>query len=390
MLLENCTYPQDTRVRHEANSLSEAGYRVTVICPKKKGQIWTEQVGQVNVYRYPAPPEADGFFGYIAEYGYSLIAATLFSLVAYIRKGFDIIHAHNPPDIFVLIAMFYKLFGKKFVFDHHDLSPEMYFARFDGDGNRLVHKVLLFFESLSCRMADHVIVTNQSYKKLDMQRSGKPESTVTIVRNGPILTDLPNQTGREYKKPSIIGLCYVGDMGHHDGVDYLLRAIYCLIHDFGRSDFHCTLVGDGDAYKSLIALAEKLQINSFLTFIGWVEHSEVNHFLNEADICVAPEPSNSYNDRCTMIKILEYMAFAKPIVAFDLPEHRYSAQGAALYANPNSESDFAKQIQFLIENPDKRPFLGQIGRDRMENELAWVHQKNFLLKAYEQIEQNEY
>ncbi len=385
MLLENSTFPQDTRVRHETNSLTEAGYNVTVICPKKNGQAWRAQVGHVNVYRYPAPPEADGFIGYIAEYGYSIIAAFILSLVVLIDKGFDIIHAHNPPDLYVLIAGFYKLFGKKFVFDQHDLSPEMYFARFHGKGNIIVYKALLFFERLSYRLADHVIATNGSYKAIQMQRGKIQEESITIVRNGPDLEEMSFMAAHKASSKAKTSILYVGDMGFHDGVDYLLRSIHCLIHDLGKNIFHCTLVGDGDAYKSLIAHAEELQINAYLTFTGWVDHSDVVSFLNGADICVAPEPSNSYNDRSTMIKIMEYMAGEKPIVAFDLPEHRVTADNAAIYAKPNDELDFANHIVLLMDNPEQCKKIGKAGRKRIENKLAWKFQQEYLLKAYRNL-----
>ncbi len=385
MLLENCTYPQDIRVRNESTTLTKSGYRVIVVCPMKKGQKWQETINEVQVYRYPAPPSADGFLGYIVEYGYSLIAAFLFSLLVLLRHGFDIIHAHNPPDLFVLVAACYKILGKKFVFDQHDLSPEMYYARFGGQGSTLVYKSLLMFERLSCRIADHVITTNQSYKKLDIQRNKLPESSVTVVRNGPILEELPTLNVASKEKNGKAALCYVGDMGFHDGVDYLLRSLHCVLNKYKRDDFFCTLVGDGDAFESLQTLAEELQITDHLTFTGWIEHSEVPQYLNKADICVAPEPSNSYNDRSTMIKLLEYMAFSKPIIAFDLPEHRVSAGDAAVYAEPNNESEFAAQIVRLMDEPEKQKQLGKIGRERIEANLAWCHQEDYLINVYKQL-----
>lgn len=385
MLLENCSYPQDIRVRHEAETLKEAGYQVTVICPKKGAQKWRTVITGVNVFRYPAPPAADGFLGYIIEYGYSLCAAFFLSLIVFLRTGFDIIHAHNPPDLFALIAAFYKLLGKKFIYDQHDLSPEMYFARFPDGGNQIVYRALLFFEWLSYRLADHVIATNESYKTIQMQRGKVSEKRITIVRNGPDLDKLPRTNGVKNNKKSKSTICYVGDMGFHDGVDYLLRSIRHLIHDLERTDFQCVLVGKGDAYDSLRALAKTLSITERVTFTGWVEHHEVAQYLKCAEICVAPEPSNNYNDRSTMIKMMEYMTFARPIVAFDLPEHRVTAGDAAVYAKPNDELDFTRKIAALMDEPEQGYKMGLIGRGRIESKLCWPHQANHLLKVYTKL-----
>ncbi len=185
MLLENQPYPQDFRVRREAVALTEAGYQVTVIAPRLKEQLWCESVGGVQVYRFPAPPGGNGFLGYLWEYGYSVTATFILSLYVFLRKGFDVVHAHNPPDLFVFIAAFYRLFGKRFIYDHHDLAPEMYYARLGGSGNRLIYHTLVVLEKLSCRLADHVIVTNESYKTVAVQRGNVPEDRVSIVRNGP-------------------------------------------------------------------------------------------------------------------------------------------------------------------------------------------------------------
>jgi glycosyltransferase involved in cell wall biosynthesis len=382
MFLENNTYPQDNRVRHEAKSLIEAGYQVTVICPKKKGQALREQVAQVNVYRYPAPPKAKGFAGYFVEYGYSLIATFLLSLVVFFREGYDVIHAHNPPDLFGLIGGFYKLLRKKFLFDQHDLSPELYFARFKGRGNRLTYKALLFFEWMSFRMADHVIATNESYKNIQMQRGKLPEERITIVRNGPDLNEMSFAAEYQAVCNDSITILYVGDMGFHDGVEYLLQSIQHLKNEICRTDFKCMLIGTGDAWVSLKALSESLQITEFLSFTGWINHDEIPKYLQAADICVAPEPANNYNSRSTAIKIMEYMAAEKPIVAFDLPEHRVTAGDAAIYAKPNDELDFARHISVLMDDQELRERLGRAGKERIESKLAWKHQQKYLIKAY--------
>lgn len=385
MLLENNPYPQDGRVRREAISLVSAGYQVSVICPARSGQPRHETISDVRVYRYPAPPEANGSLGYFWEYGYSMAATFVISLLIFLRDGFDVVHTHNPPDTLALIAGFYKLLGKRFVYDHHDLAPEMYQALFE-DGSERLHSLLIWFERLSCRLADHVIATNQSYRAIEMQRGEVAADRITIVRNGPDLNRLkmvePDPVLRRRGKTT---LCYVGDMGYHDGVDYLLRALQHLVRDMDRTDFLCVLVGAGDAWSGMKSLSEELGLADYVLFTGRVDQSQVARYLSSADICVAPEPSNSYNDRSTMIKVMEYMALGKPIVAFDLPEHRFTAQAGAMYARPNDELDFAGKMAFLMDNPEQRRKMGQAGRERVERGLAWRYQEKHLLAAYETL-----
>ncbi len=386
MLLENSHYPQDPRVRRESKDLLAAGYQVSVICPANPGQPRREIVEGVRVYRYPVPWVLNGPMGYLWEYSYSMAATLLTSLAVFWREGFDIIHAANPPDTFALIAAPFRLLGKRFVYDHHDLAPEMYLARFSGKGNRFLHWMLVALEKLSYRLADHVIVTNESYR-LHSLRRGVGDEKITIVRNGPDLDRLsrtePNQDLRKMS-PMIVG--YMGVTGFQDGVDCLLRAIHRLVHELGRPDFLCAVVGDGDALPALRSLAQQLRITEHVLFTGWVQLKEVGQYINAMDICVAPEPSNLYNDQSTAIKIMEYMAAGKPIVAFDLPEHRYSAQGAAIYARPNDELELARAIALLMDDPARREAMGSLGRRRVETELAWQYSTPYLLDAYERVE----
>jgi glycosyltransferase involved in cell wall biosynthesis len=390
MLLENQSFLRDVRVFPEARTLASNGYQVSVICPARSGQAWHEIIDGVHVFRYHGSPANNTFLGYLWEYGYSLIATWIISLIVFIKPGFDVIHAANPPDTSVLIALFYKAFGRLFIFDHHDLTPELYNTRFGKNNHKLIFQILIWLEKFSCRSADHIIATNQSYKQLEIQRGNVPESRITIVRNGPTLNFVsfyePDSSPRIQDR---LMITYVGTMGYQDGVEYLIRALHHLVNDFNRTDFNCTLVGDGDALPMLKKMTEEIRLMDYLYFTGWVNQSEVAHYINAGDICVAPEPSNPYNDRSTMIKIMEYMAFGKPVVAFNLPEHRVSAGDAALYALPNDELDFARQIRILMDDPERRRIMGQCGIDRVKNELAWVHQEKKLIKAYEKLFSNE-
>jgi len=387
MLLENLPFPQDLRVRREAYALHAAGYHVAVICPAVDKQPMRETVNGVSVFRYPSPPAANGSLGYVWEYGYSMLASFILSIVVFVSEGFDAIHAHNPPDTFVFIAILYKLFGKRFVYDHHDLSPEMYQARFAREGNSAVYRVLVWLEKLSCRFADHVIVTNESYKKIAMDRGQVQESRITIVRNGIELSHLegtiePDCRLREMGK-TILG--YVGVMGFQDGVDYLLRALHHLVYDLGRTDFHCILIGGGDAWIDLKSQAHKLGLDEYVEFTGFVFGEQLKRYLSAADICVDSAPSSPYSDRSTMFKMMEYMALGKPIVAFDLPEHRFTAQQAAVYVPPNDERAFAVTIAELTEDHRRRAACGVFGVLRIKTQLAWDYSIPHLLRVYRTV-----
>jgi glycosyltransferase involved in cell wall biosynthesis len=384
MIIENAMYLLDSRVRPEATALTAAGYEVSVICPGLINQRLYDHVDGVHIYRYPVVFIAGGTAGYFFEYGYALVATFVLSWYVLMRRGFDAIHAHNPPDIFVLIGAFYKkLFGKRFIFDQHDIAPEMFEALFK-DKHTRIYQLLVWFERLSCRLADQVIVTNQSYKRMVMRRSGIPEERITVVRNGPRLERLrlvePDpELSRMGKKIFV----YVGVMGHHDGIDQLLRALHHLAYTLKRTDFYCVLIGTGVAWHGLKKLAHELCLDEYVRFTGPVPDEEFLRIMCTADIGVDPDPATAFADMSTMIKMMEYMALGKPIVAFDLTEHRFTAQSAAEYARPNDEHDFAQKLILLMDDPERRQTMGQFGRKRVETELAWPHQVKHLLCAYQ-------
>jgi glycosyltransferase involved in cell wall biosynthesis len=383
---ENNSYQRDARPKREARALVRAGYRVSVISPMPPGGAGPSMSDDVRLYQFPAPPNAGGFLGYLWEYTYATIAIFVLSIVVLLREGFDILHAHNPPDTLALIAAPYKLLGKRLVYDHHDLAPEMYCARFRDRGNRWVYQALILLEKLSCRLADRVIATNDSYKAVEMERDGVPEEHIFVVRNAPDRERLnpvapdPDLRGRA---GTIVG--YVGALGPQDGVDYLLRAAHHLIYELKRHDVLFVVIGEGDMLPELKVLAEQLEIGPYVWLTGWIPDQDLLRYLSTADICVDPDPSNPFTDRSTMVKMMEYMALGKPIVAFDLPEHRVTSGGAAVYARPNDELDFARQISALMDDPELRQKLGRMGVERVETELAWEHQEKHLLEVYETL-----
>ncbi len=387
MLLENCDYPGDDRVRREARTLMENGYKVTIIAPSKQGQKWREVVEGALVYRFPEPPDANGFWGYLWEYGYSLLATFFLSFYIFLFEGFDIVHAHQPPDTIVLVAGFYKIFGKKYVLDHHDLAPELYFARFKGEGSLIIYRLLIWFEKFALRLSDHVITTNCSYKEIAVDRGRVAEDRITIVRNGPDLNELRSgEVFEEIRANSRKIIGYVGVTGVQDGVDNLLKAIYHLVYDLGRKDVMCVIVGSGSAMPMLKPLAKQLNIEAYVSFVGWVSEQEtVARYLKTMDICVAPEPSDSYNDRSTAAKVMEYMALGRPIVSSDLPEHRFTARDAAIYARPGDGLDLAQKISGLLDKSEARASMSAAGIRRVQMELAWPRQAKNLLAMYESL-----
>ncbi len=389
MLLGNNGYPDDIRVLQESLALNDAGYNVTVLAPRDPGEPWAEDVDGVQAYRYPPPPPANGFMGYVWEYTHTLIATFILSVFVGLRHGFDVIHLHNPPDTFVCIAAFYKLFGKRFIFDHHDLSPEMYNARFNGQGSPLVYRALLTLESICFRLADHVISTNQSYKSIAIERGGVRPERISVVRNGPdlhILRPVTSEPTLEVlRQQGKTILAYAGVMGVQDGVDCLIRAMRHLVYDLGRQDAYAVLLGRGDAFEDLQQLVTESKLDDYIWFTDWIPYAEVGRYLGTADICVAPEPSNPYTDYSTTIKMMEYMTLGKPIVAFALPEHHHTAQDAAVYVPCNDEFQFAQAIANLMDNPTLRLQMGQKGLERIETELAWPYQAKHLLEAYDTL-----
>lgn len=387
ILLENGSYIADNRPQREARTLTAAGYNVSVICPHRKGGPFHETIEGVHVYSFPAPFVASGVLSYLYEYGYGMIAMFLLAVIVLIREGFDVVHAHSPPDTLFLLAAFFKFLGKQFVYDHRDLSPELYLTRF-GQKQDLLYRSLLWFERCSCRLADCILTTNNSYREIEMSRGGAPASKIFVVRNGPdeqIHPVAPDPILRR-RASTIIG--YVGVIGPQDGVDCLLRALSHLIHDLKRPDFFCVLIGDGDALGELKRQAQLLGLEEHVWFTGWIlDRETLLRYLSTADICVQPDPSNPLNDKSTMIKLMEYMALGKPAVAFDLPETRYTGGDTVLYAQPNDELDFARKIAQLMDDAELRHRLGQLGRQRIrEAGFTWEHAAGNLLQAYASLE----
>ncbi len=386
IIVENLPSPFDRRVWQEATTLISNGYEVNIICPTGKGyEKRFEIIDGIHIYRHPLPLEADGAVGYLFEYSAALFWEFLLAFKVLFTRGFDVIHACNPPDLIFVVGGFFKLFGKKFLFDHHDINPELYEAKF---GRRDVfYKLMLLFERLTFAAADVSIATNESYKRIAVERGGMLPDKVYVVRSGPKLDRLeilPPDSDLKHGKRYMVG--YVGVMGKQEGIDYLLDAAAHIVHKLGRKDVHFGLVGGGTELDQLKQRATELNITEYTTFTGRVPDDELLAMLNTADVCVNPDVANEMNDKSTMNKIMEYMALAKPIVQFDLTEGRVSAQGASLYAKNNDPVDMADKIIELLDDEEKRASMGQMGYERVVNELQWNHEEPKLLAAYQALE----
>ncbi len=381
IIVENLPLPFDRRVWHECRTLTAAGAEVSVICPTGKGYEATHEVIEgVHIWRHSLPLDASGALGYLLEYGAALFHETRLAWWILSKRGFDTIQGCNPPDLMFLVAWPFKLLGKRYVFDHHDINPELYEAKFGKRG--FFWKLLKLFEKLNFRSADVVISTNESYRAIALERGGKKPEDVFVVRSGPDLSRLhvmPCDPKWKNGREAMVG--YVGVMGEQEGIDLLLEAAREIVFDRGR-DVQFVLVGGGPALEGLQRRAAGLGLADHVTFTGRAPDAELFSVLSSADVCVNPDRVNPMNDKSTMNKILEYMAFSKPIVQFDVTEGRFSAQTASLYAASNDTADMAAKILQLIDDPATSARMGAVGRNRVETELSWDYQVEPLIAAY--------
>lgn len=382
IIVENLPVPFDTRVWKEALSLRESGYGVTVLCPKdKKHTKGYEQLSGVHIYRHPMTPEGNGALGYVFEFACALFWEMLYTWWIYFRRGFHVIQGCNPPDDIFLVALPFKLFGVKYIFDHHDANPELYLSKYGRKD--LLYRVLVRLERLTFRFSDVVMATNQSYKSIAISRGGRDSRDVFVVRNGPDLESfklVPPRPELKHGKPFLIA--YVGTISTQEGLDILIDVAANIRRR--RSDVHFTCVGGGPGLPSLRRMLADKELEDMFNFTGRVPDGELLDVLSTSDVCVNPDRPCEMNDISTMIKIMEYMALGKPIVQFDLKEGRFSAGEASLYAGKeNAVEEFAQKIIWLLDRANERQRMGEFGRQRVENELAWKYSVSHLLRAYD-------
>jgi glycosyltransferase involved in cell wall biosynthesis len=383
MIVENLPLPFDRRVWQEANTLKENGAEVSIICPKMKGYTKSyECLDGIHIYRHPLPLEARGAFGYIREYFAALFWEFFLSWKIYFRKRFHVIQGCNPPDLIFIVALFFKLFGVKYVFDHHDINPELYIAKYDKKG--LFYRFLLWAERLTFMTANYSIATNESYREIAIRRGKMRPEKVTVVRSGPKLDRLKITCGNEkYKKGRKYLVGYVGVIGEQEGLDLLLESANKILEK--RKDVQFAIVGGGTDLEKLKALSASMGLTEYVDFYGRVNDETLVDVLNTADVCVNPDRPTVMNNLSTMNKIMEYMALKKAIVQYDLKEGRVSAQGASLYANNTDTADFAEKITWLLDHEAARKDMGEFGYQRIINELSWNYEKVKLTEFYKKV-----
>jgi len=386
MIVQNLPVPFDRRVWLEAQTLRDYGCDVSVICPKSARYHKSfERINDINIYRYKMPVDAHGVLSYFFEFTYAWLMTALLSLFIWFRHGFDVIQACNPPDTYFLLGAFYKLFGKKYVFDHHDLSPEMFTAKYNGSHPRL-WRMLLWLEKMTMKTADVVMATNDSYKDVAVQRGGKQARDVFVLRTGPDMQRLrvmPKDKNLLYGKKHMV--CYLGEMCPQDGVDYLLRAVEHIYYNRKNRDVQFVVMGGGPAMPEFQKMSQALGLQENVHFTGRVSDETLCRYLSSADVCVAPDPNTEWSNHSTMNKVLEYMAFGKPIVSFDLLETRVSAQHAATYIKSNDTTAFGDAVLDLLAHPYKRECMGRYGYNRIRSQLSWAHTHKALLLAYQNV-----
>jgi glycosyltransferase involved in cell wall biosynthesis len=365
-----------------------AGYRVFVICPKGPGDPSYQELEGVHLYKYSPPPPTTSVLAYLYEFVYCWLATAWLVIRVFRRHGFDVIQACNPPDTYFALALPFKLLGKRFVYDQHDLSPETYLSRFERP-SRLLLAGLRALERATYLTADHVISVNESYRAVALGRGRRRADSVTVVRTGPNVRTLqPGRRRPDLKQGRAFLACYLGIMGPQDGIDLLLEAVHAFVYRLGRRDCQFALIGFGDSYQDLRKMSHKLELDEWVTFTGRIDGSNdprLASYLLTADLGLSPDPKNPLNEISTMNKTIEYMAFGLPAVAFDLKETRVAADGAALFVEPNDVGAFARAIATLLDAPDRRAEMGNVGRKRVEKALDWDHQAGAYRRIYDQL-----
>jgi glycosyltransferase involved in cell wall biosynthesis len=386
IVVENLPVPLDRRVWLEATTLEQAGYDVSVISPMGRG--WDEAyevIEGVHIYRHPAPPEAHaGALAYAREYGHAIRHWFRLARTVWTRRRFDVIQGCNPPDLIFLLALWYRLWGVAYMFDHHDVCPELFEAKFGKKG--LLYRFMLVWERMTFATASVSMATNGSFRDIAVRRGKMDPEDVFVVRSAPrIDTFIPGPGDASLRKGAGTVMGYVGVIGQQEGMDLLVLAADHLIHSLGQSDVHFLIVGFGPHLEEVQRDVAAHDLQDYFTFTGALYGDDLLAALNAIDIGVAPDPKNAMNDISTMNKVMEYMTLEKPLVQFDLTEGRVSAGAAGLYAKANDPADFAAKIADLMADPAGRARMGALGRARVLNDLSWAHTEPQLLAAYDRI-----
>ena len=384
-IVENESVPQDVRVWSEASTVKDFGHTVSVICPQtKRSKLKYEVINGINIYRHPMPIEAKSKTNYFLEYLNALFWEFIIAVKIYLSKPFHVIHSANPPDHVFIISLFFKIFGVKYIFDHHDIMPETYYAKFGKKG--FMYSCLMLMEKLTFKTAKIVISTNESYKKIAMRRGKKKESDVFVVRNGPDLSKVMFKSPNPALKNGFDHLiAYLGVMNKQEGIENLLQSVEYIVKQRKITNIKFILIGTGPEWNDLVNLSKKMGLGHYIEFTGYIPYEQLYEILATADVCVNPEPKNEFTDKSTMIKIMDYMVFGKPIVMYHTHEGEVTAREAAIYIKNNDIQKFSNALVDLLADLPRRNKMGIIGKDRILNRLNWDKQKIVLQKAYQKI-----
>ena len=381
-IVQNNSFPFDKRVYREATSLKENGYNVFVICPQSNHDKEKELVHEdITVKRYKDYLAKGGIVSYFLEYASSVSKIFFLTLQSIFKDKIDVIHVANPPDFFWPIALVSKLFGIKFIYDQHDLAPEMAMVKFH---SRFLKKMLMLNEKLTVKFSDAIVVVNNNFKNRLISEWGINENKITVVYNGPHESFHVIQNvgiSEKYKNKKVI--LYIGLMTVNDNIEVIINTANVLVNKEGRKDLYFVLIGDGDVRKKMEDLASSYGLLENVEFTGIVNHEMVRKYLNVAEVCIAPDLPNGLNEYLTLVKVLEYMKTSKAFVAFKLKETMDFADGAGLYAE--DESDFAKKIIYLLENPDVSAEMGKLGNKIINDNYLWSHSEEKLLNLYKSL-----
>jgi glycosyltransferase involved in cell wall biosynthesis len=383
IITQNAPVPRDRRVWNELGALRDAGYEPVAICPKGDGPDAArfERREGIDIFRYTQPPASGSSLSYMREYAVAFWRIRRLARTIAGERGFDVVQASNPPDFLLMSVCFLKRRGASLIFDHHDLAPELYLARFGGDGG-LFYRLSRLLERVNFAISDLVLATNESYKRVAVARGRMRPEDVFVVRSGPELARFgPVAPDPDLKRGRSALISFIGEMAPQDGVDHALHALAHLLQR--RDDWHAIFAGDGPACAGLRVLATSLGLDDHVEFTGWLDDPELKRVLSTSDVCIAPDPKTPLSDASTLVKIAEYMAMSRPIVSYDLTESRVTAADAALYARPNDPQAFADAIAVLLDDPDRRALMGRIGRERVERVLSWENSTKTLLAAYQ-------
>jgi glycosyltransferase involved in cell wall biosynthesis len=383
ILVANLPAERDRRVIRECLTLERAGYTVSVIAPLGTPGLRTLPGSRdTRLKPYPVPVQGSGVLTYAFEFAWSFawIAARLFGEI--LRGRAHAVQVCNPPDVYWPLALLLRALGRPWVFDHHDLCPEIYATRRAGQPNRLVFAALELLEWLTLRTASAVIVTNESFRANALRR-GVPDRRVTVVRNGPAVAEIStSSTPADAETQRVV---YLGVLGPQDNVETAVLAAGHLVRRRGRTGWRMTIAGDGEMMPPLAKLVADQGLADVVEFSGWLDGRAVDKLLHDATVAIQPDAPTRMNQLSTMAKTVEYLGRGVPVVAADLIETRRSAGDAARYVPNGTAAEFAAALDELLDDSRARQEMRAAGMARFAERLSWETQAEAYLGVWRRL-----